>query len=41
LRFLSKNRLDTKMLRVHVVSVFITKTHWALAALAPGSILRS
>jgi len=32
---LSKNRLDTKLLRIHLFSVFTVKRPRALAALAP------
>jgi len=39
LRCQSKNRLNTKMLRVHLFSIFIIKTLVALAALAPFGIL--
>ena len=36
---LSKNRLYTKMLRIHLFSIFTIKTPLALVALAPLGIL--
>jgi len=39
LRCLSKNRLYTKMLRIHLFSIFTIKTPKALAALAPLGLL--
>jgi len=38
-RFLTKNRLYTKMLRIHVFSVVTIKTPQALAALVPLGFL--
>ena len=39
MRCLPKNRLDTKLLRIHLFSVFTVKTTRALAALAPLGLL--
>ena len=39
LRCLSKNRVDTNMLRIHVFSIFSIKTPRTLATLAPLGIL--
>ena len=39
LRYLSKTRLRTKMLRIHLFSFFTIKTPWALIALAPLDLL--
>ena len=36
---LSKNRLYTKMLRIHLFSIFTIKTPWALVTLAPLGLL--